>query len=308
MLSFKEYPKSKPVASISGGRYNKKIIYITPPDFTRKRGRPKKEYELPYDVSVLIDDPIFMKIRKTNRENKLLKTIRKMKIKKKDRDEFEEYILKKKGENREIILHDGQMIPLPRIDARECIYVPAPSEAGKSTWMGNYAEQYKKLFPKSPIFVFSSVKEDPAIDKVKPIRIIMDEDMLDDPIEVEEMEDSLVIFDDANSLRNKKVKKEVMELQDALLETGRHKRAYVLISSHQTNKGKETKIIMNECPGIVVFPYSGNSHSIHYCLGNYYGLNRKQIEKILKLPSRWAYVNRIAPKFCMYQTGCYLLD
>jgi hypothetical protein len=310
MLSFKSLKNSRPVAMIRGGEHDKKLVYVTPPDFNKrkKRGRPKKEHELPYDLSLLINDPIFRSIKRSRREKRLQKIIKKIKMNDIDKnDVILTKVIKKKKANREIILHDGDMIPLPRLDARECIYITGPSESGKSTWIGSYLEQFKKIFPDKDTFVFSAVKRDSILDVHKPTRMLIDRSMLKDPIDVEELSTSLVIFDDANSVRDKKVKAEIVELQDALLEVGRHEGAYVIISSHMSNKGNETKIILNECPSIVVFPYSGNSHSIGYCLKEYYGLDQKQINKILALPSRWAFISRIAPKWVMYQNGIYLL-
>jgi hypothetical protein len=52
--------------------------------------------------------------------------------------------------------------------------------SGKSTYLGNYAEEYSKMFPSNPIFIFSRLDEDPAFDSLpNHIRIKLDESFID---------------------------------------------------------------------------------------------------------------------------------
>ena len=108
-------------------------------------------------------------------------------------------------------------------------------------------------------------------------------------------------------MREKKLLNEVNELKNDLLETGRHENVYVVITSHIINKYRETKIVLNECTSLTIYPKSGSSYQIKYVLSHYFGLDSKQIDKILNLPSRWVTVFKSYPMCVLYSKGCYLI-
>ena len=106
----------------------------------------------------------------------------------------------------EVVITDGKVVPLPNQSIVEKIYVSAPSGAGKSTWVGSWISEFKKMFRDDELFLFSSVEEDEALDRHDPIRIELGEDLIDDPIEPEELSNSLVVFDDTDTIRSKAVR------------------------------------------------------------------------------------------------------
>lgn len=210
---------------------------------------------------------------------------------------------------KEIVLNSSESLqPIPDTKTRQVCYVAGASGSGKSTWISNYAKQYHKLFPKNKIFVFSRVEEDKCIDKLKCTRIIMDEQLIEDPIHPEELADSLVIFDDTDTIPDKNLKNALNDLKRDVLEIGRHSNIYVCITSHMLTNYKETRTILNEAHLIVFFPSSGSSYQIGYMLKNYFGLDSKQIDRIMKLPSRWVCAKRNYPQLIMYERGIYLLS
>ena len=76
-----------------------------------------------------------------------------------------------------------------------------PSGSGKSTYTRKYLEQWKNKNKDKDIYMFSE-----SLDDVKPQRIKLDSSIYEDPIEVEEFQDSVVIFDDIDveqSLRDR---------------------------------------------------------------------------------------------------------
>jgi hypothetical protein len=216
------------------------------------------------------------------------------------------YIKYKK--EREIMIYDGEIQPIPKNHSRECIYVAGPSGSGKSTYISNYAYEYKKMFPKNKIYVFSRVSHDEAIDKLNPVRIMINEEMIEDPINPDELANSLVIFDDTDTITDKNLRNAVMALKNDLLETGRHEDVYVAITSHLLSNYRETRTVLNECDTITLFPAAGSTYSMRYILKNYVGMDKLSIDKFVNLPSRWVTLKKTFPQLVIYSKGIYLLN
>ena len=54
-----------------------------------------------------------------------------------------------------------------------CCIVFGPSSVGKSFFIGKYLEAFRKKFKDRPIYVVSTIKDDKAFMKAKPIYIKM---------------------------------------------------------------------------------------------------------------------------------------
>lgn len=210
----------------------------------------------------------------------------------------------------EFYLKKGKFDPFPTMKTREVIYVAGPSGSGKSTYAAKYIENYKKLNPDKDIFVFSRLDNDPAIDKLYPSYVKLDKSLIDNPIDItKELKDGcLVLFDDCDTITDEKVKKAVSKLKNDILETGRHMNIYIVNTSHLINPNdkKDGRTIMNECTSLTIFPKSGSSYAIKYALEKYFGLHKKIIEKILKLPSRWVTIFKNYPITIMYENGIFI--
>ena len=105
---------------------------------------------------------------------------------------------------------------------REIVYMTGPSGSGKSTYTRKYLEQWKKKNKDKEIYMFSSLPEDESLDDVKPQRIKLDRSIYEEPIEVEEFKDSVVIFDDIDVISDKKIRDAVYNILNKVLEIGRH--------------------------------------------------------------------------------------
>ena len=207
----------------------------------------------------------------------------------------------------EVKVKDGRLIPLPNKDVVEKIYISAPSGAGKSYWSGQWIKEYKKMFKDSDIFLFSSIAHDIALDKYDPVRITLDEDLIQDPIQPSEIEDSLTVFDDIDTLRNARLKASITGLRDWLLEQGRHFNIRMLITSHLLSNYKSTRQVLNEATAVVVFPKSGSgTYHIKNFLKTYCGFDKDQKKKFINLPSRWVAIYRSYPMYVIYEKGAYL--
>jgi hypothetical protein len=207
----------------------------------------------------------------------------------------------------EIRISDGKLQPLPNRDVVEKIYVSAPSGAGKSTWCGKWLREYKRMWRGNEVFMFSTVGEDKAIDKYNPERIDLDEDLLENPVDPEELRDSVCIFDDIDSHMSVPVRKYICGLRDWELEMGRHFKTRLLCTSHLLMNYTSTRRLLNEATAVVIFPKSGSTYHIKQYMKKYAGLEKRQIKRILSLPSRWVALYRTYPMYVLYEKGAYLL-
>jgi len=198
--------------------------------------------------------------------------------------------------------------PLPHKKVVEKIYVSAPSGAGKSYWVGKWLAEYKKMFKDNEIYLFSSVEEDESLDVNDPIRILLDADLMQNPVQASELQDSVVIFDDTDTIRNKYLRESIHAMRDEILEIGRHFNTRMLITSHLMMNYKETRRVLNEATTVVFFPKSGTTHQIKRFLATYAGLEKDQIKKILKLPSRWIALYKTYPQYIVHEGGAFLLS
>lgn len=304
MLSFTQ---GRPIAIIKGGKFHNKIVYVN------------DDIEQPIDNNPL---DVLEDVYKTNK--KKLKRSDMAKIKKAlknddDDDDIEESLYeiinnarnksKEKSKKELKIYDDGVCFPLPRFNKTERAYICGATESGKSYWCKQYLKQLLKVHPDRKIVLISDVDKDPELDCLKNlVRLKLDNDLLDkEPPKPEVFRDCVVLFDDIDSISNKKIYDLVCSLRDSLLRRGRHENISVLITSHLCTDYKNTRIILNECNSMTFFPRSGSSHGIKYMLKKYGGLDKKQVQKIFNLPSRAVTLYLYCPQYIVYEKGVYLL-
>lgn len=198
---------------------------------------------------------------------------------------------------------------------REVLYVSGPSGSGKSTYTADYVRNYHRDFPNDAIVMFSAVSDDDAFKKIPLIRVVLDETFIDrqlsedeDTIRIEDLSDSLVIFDDIDVIHNDEVKKLVQKLRSECLEIGRHQNISMILTSHQIFNYKETRIILNEANYVVTFPRSGSAGQIRDYFRRYAGFNKKEIDDIMSIKTRWICFSKTAPQYILHQTGARLLN
>jgi hypothetical protein len=202
-----------------------------------------------------------------------------------------------------------QVIPNPNTE-RQIVYITAQSGAGKSWWCKEYCEEYKKIYPKREIYLFSSLAEDKSIDKIKGLKRIniKTSEFLSDEITAEDFQKSLVIFDDCDCITDKKLKNKIHSIMNNLLEIGRHWSCSLLITSHLPCAGNDTKRILNEAHQIVIFPHSLGGRSLKYLLESYLGLDKKQIKRVKQIDGRWVCIYKTYPQVIIGEQIVYTIN
>jgi hypothetical protein len=207
----------------------------------------------------------------------------------------------------EVLLDENAKFqPLPFKKIVEKGYISAPSGSGKSYFAGKWIKQFNKMFRNQEVYVFSPIPADKALDDNNIIRVDMDDHLLMNPITVEELENSLVVFDDCESIKDKKMLRYIEWLRDSILETGRHYNVRQLWISHLISNYSSTRRLLNESTFVCVFPRSGSGvYQIKKFLTNQCGLSKNEIKKFLSQDSRWCCVYRTFPQFVITEKTCY---
>lgn len=194
---------------------------------------------------------------------------------------------------------------------RTIVYCSGASGSGKSYYIKNFADHYKKLYPKRDIYLFSPLEDDKgSIDKIKDLKKIkvFEPDFKTDDISADMFKDSLVIFDDCEAFSDKVLRKKVFAIQNAILTTGRHHNTSICVTSHTACNGVETKLILNEAHSITIFPNGLGGRTLKYLLDSYFGLSKNQIKKLKKLDGRWVTITKSYPMCVLAENECYTLN
>ncbi len=177
---------------------------------------------------------------------------------------------------------------------------------GKSFFTSMIIRSYKKQYKDNDVIIFSNLESDPVLDRYKPTRIELSDDLIEDPIELEELHDSLVIFDDIDSLVNKNVRKAVHELRDQIFSTGRHHQIACITTSQLLLKGHESKGSLENTNLVVLFPVASRSQVFSF-LKDKMHFDKTIMDKICKLKSRWVAIHKACPMFCLHERGFFFL-
>lgn len=256
------------VAIIRGSPYNKKLVSI---DDTKLPTADNQDRDV--DNKLEFDDFIYLKLQDAK---------------------FEQYPNLEVGSN-------GK-------NKRDVLYVSGASGSGKSYYTKSFCSNYLKAFPKNSIYIFSQLVEDDSLASLGKAlkRIVIDERVVTEPFTYTDFKNSLVIFDDVDALKNKIIKKALDQLKNEMLSLGRHEAITVVVTSHQTNKGFETKDIILESTSCTFFMRGGNNYTT--ILKSYLGFTDKQIKRLKKLNTRFVTVFKQAPMIIMTENQIFLRD
>lgn len=199
-----------------------------------------------------------------------------------------------------------QLLP-DKTASRQIIYCTGASGSGKSTFTRKYVKEYKKLYKDREVFLFSALKEDESLDEVKPKRFKIDESLVTNPLDIEDLKDSLVIMDDIDVINPKKVKEAVYHILNEILQIGRHFNITCIVTNHLPSDFQRTRIILNESHIVCYFPLSAGG-KVKYMLEQYLDLDPQQIKYFKKLNTRWCCIFRHFPQLYLCEREIGLLN
>jgi hypothetical protein len=260
----------------------------------------------------IVDESFIYKNKSNIKPHELTLLYNKLKNKNYQKDEDDLYNKSKKrlDDNKyKSITTNGNVFPLCKVELNQCErqFLSGAAGSGKSTYTNKYINEYKKCFPKNKIIIISKVNNDKAFtnNKHKIYKIEIDEEFIKDPPTGEELKNSLVIFDDIDTLQEPYLST-VLFLRDDLLETGRHHNIYMICTGHQLCNYKKTKLMLIESSSITFYP-QGSKYHIKRFLKEYCGLENNIIKKVLKVPSRWCTIYKRYPQYVVHEKGVFLL-
>jgi hypothetical protein len=211
----------------------------------------------------------------------------------------------------QLTLDDNEYFELyPSNKGRSVHYVVGQSGSGKSYWTMKYIENYHKLFPKNNIYIFSALTDDATLDKIKYIkRVKLDDKFLNtDLTDIKIFKDTLIIFDDTDTITNRYIHAKVYDILNMLLERGRHTASSVIYTNHLATDGRTTRRILNECHSITFFPVTLSGKSRKYLLMDYIGLTKDELDKVNNIKSRAITILKTYPKIILSQNEIFCLN
>lgn len=255
-------------------------------------------------MSFIVENKINL-IKKPNRV--LCKTTKSDKIVGLDPDGKVENIIKKINLDENT---DDKFQVIPNVNTeREIIFVSGASGSGKSYFTKKYIEEYRKLFSKNKIYLISVLEENEfeklGVKKLNVEKLSVADVNLKDIMK--DLADSLIIFDDSDSFKEKNVKNFVWVLLDNVAQIGRHHNISMVVSSHVLSNYKQTKIILLESHRIVVFMNNYNE-KMRTFLETYCNLDKTTILKLRKLKSRWVCINKFYPVSYISEKECQIIN
>ena len=313
-LTFDKSKEATPIASVVGGEYNKEVLYLQ--DGNGKATGKKGVQELEIGKHRLSK----LSPRKQSEVMRVLQDAYRRGIPPEhlnlDVEGAEEAYREMLGEVEEkgsskIKLPPGSSFSLqfsPNPEKRFIYYIAGASGSGKSYIAKHLAEQYQKLFSR-PVYLVSKLKEDETLDGMaqRPMRLNIDK-LVEKPMtDLEPLRESLVIFDDYDTLTGKEAKA-VQQLIDDICIMGRHTTTSVLILSHHLSNFKKTRLCLTEATHFVVYPQSTGAHALNYFLKTYVGMGPKEVQAIKNTGSRWLCIHKNFPIYYITETEAGLLN
>lgn len=180
-------------------------------------------------------------------------------------------------------------------------YITGLSGSGKSYYI---SQLIKNNFPKDQlVYLFSPVEGDEAFEDLNIFQVHLEtfEEDFGQPFTIETLkgtkeQPSIVIMDDINTFNNKKVRDMYVDVQNQLLERGRHLNIRTMTVSHNPLAGAFSKAPIRESTFYVLFA-SSNYRDSKVLLESYTGLSKQEIEEILNLNTRGVIIKKTVPSY-----------
>ena len=208
------------------------------------------------------------------------------------------------GENEINIPEDVcfQLLPNSDKNKRDIYYIAGASGSGKSYVAKTIANNYHKLYPDRDIWIISKLDEDDTLDGIKaPIRRVK-VDMIKDGIDIKALSNSLVIFDDYDTITGKDGEAVQTLIEDIAIMGRKHTNKQgcitMLCLTHYITNYKKTRLLLNEANFFVVYPQATSTHALTYLLKTHLGLEKQDIKKLKKM-GRWVAFYKSYPQYLL---------
>jgi hypothetical protein len=221
-----------------------------------------------------------------------------------------------KATNTEIEIPMGcifNLIPNADKDKRDCFYIAGASGSGKSWIARQLAENYTKMYPGRPIYLISKLDADDTIDNAKAdIERLEYKNWMENPPNVNEINNCMVIFDDVDTIDKKEGGDAVQLFADDIATTGRKHgdtqgNITMLYISHNLTNYKKSRLLLLESTHYVIYPQNTSPHALKYLLRTHVGMDDDAIKKLKKLGSRWVCIRKGFPSYLISSHKAQLL-
>ncbi len=223
-------------------------------------------------------------------------------------------------EDRDIYGKNSEFTPLfvPSRDEEQChiVNIVGRSGAGKSSFVNKCLRLIKDFTPKSKFFIFSRKSSDPELEKgieSQIIRIECNEAFESEPLpEIEDFAGTekipnYLIFDDYEKLQDPTIRNRVRDFLGASVEICRQLHINIFIVRHEILNGVKSRNLLSENTNLVIFPNASPRTQVIDVLTKKIGLSIAQVQKIMRLKSRWVSISTTYPMWICYENGMYML-
>jgi len=120
-------------------------------------------------------------------------------------------------------------------------------------------------------------------------------------LDVDQLENSILLFDDYDSFTNSLINKTVLALLESVLKRGRKLNINVVVINHQTRDMIKTRSIIFECDHYCLFPATNRNESLKF-LKDYLNFDKVEVEKFKKMSNTFGkytlwYIRKGVPRF-----------
>ena len=200
-----------------------------------------------------------------------------------------------------------EVIPNTDEHKRDVYYIAGASGSGKSYFVKGLIEKYRKLYPAREVYLCSQLEEDETLDSMRPkIKRISPASFLESPPVLDEFKDCMMCFDDFDSLPKAELQA-VWNCINLIAIQGRHTHTSLAVISHYLSNYKSTKLILNECTQLVVYPQATSNHELRYLLKKKMGLEEEEIRGLKKKGSRWICFSCMYPQYMITENQVEVL-
>ena len=292
----------KPIAVILGGRHDGKKVSIV-----KKVGEPQEDDEGDEGDDDELDPLEQLDISEFVRGNRMMPIDERMRIiemlrKKKQTPMTDRY---REVCQKSIKIDAGQFIIRPTKET-ERIYIAGRSGCGKSSLASMYAREYREMFPKNKMYIISTHHDEKAYEHFEMSQLTLDDTFVEEPPTLDDLANSLVIFDDCDNLTDKKLQDAVKRVNSNLIANGRKYGTHVLTLAHQLMDYSRTRHLLIEANRVVFF-LGGSAYHNKRFLKEYAGMDKNQSQKILGLRSRWVCLGLTMPNYFISENEVSLL-